>query len=44
MKFGLAIYFRFSKTYDLITFGPYANRVAKTIASLPSNNMSMLTI
>jgi hypothetical protein len=35
--------FRFSKSYDLITIGPYANRVAKAAVAY-ENSIRALTV
>lgn len=44
MKINRILSFSFSKCYDLISVGPYANRVAKTVSELTSQRLSILTV
>lgn len=44
MKHNRLLRFGFSKCYDLITVGPYANRIAKTVSQLADGSASILTV
>lgn len=44
MRINRILTYKFSKCYDLISVGPYANRVAKTVNESTKQPLSILTV